>query len=67
MSRCFSPTPRKALGAFDSAQIRRGLEGVADLISRARYFEAMKTLRALYPLEDAEMFPVDKAAASHAA
>lgn len=57
----------KAQEAFDSAQIRRGLESVSDFIGRTRYFEAMKALRVMYPLEQAEMFPVAEAEASHAA
>src|SRR5947209_12327755 len=32
----------KAQDAFASAQIRRGLDGVSELIGRTRYFEAMK-------------------------
>jgi len=55
----------KALQAFEHPQIRQGLLAVSELIGRSRYFEAMKSLRALYPLEQAEMFP--DAAASHAA
>jgi flagellar protein FlbT len=47
----------KARDAFESAQIRRGLDSIFDLIGRARYFEAMKALRLMYPLEQAEMFP----------
>ncbi len=57
----------KAEGAFETPQIRRGLESVSDLIGRARYFEAMKALRAMYPLEQSEMFPADDGQASHAA
>ena len=57
----------KACEAFESPKIRRGLESVSELIGRSRYFEAMKALRAMYPLEDAEMFPVDGGQASHAA
>ena len=57
----------KGLEAFDSAEIRRGLRNAQELIGRARYFEAMKTLRALYPLEQAEMFPASNARTSHAA
>jgi flagellar protein FlbT len=57
----------KALGAFDSTQIRAGLEAVSELIGRSRYFEAMKALRAMYPLEKEEMFPQGEAQASHAA
>ena len=57
----------KATQAFDNAQIQQGLATVSDLIGRARYFEAMKSIRALYPLEQSEMFPDGDAAASHAA
>jgi flagellar protein FlbT len=47
----------KAVGAFESADVQTGLRAVVDLIERCRYFEAMKTIRALYPLERKEMFP----------
>lgn len=57
----------KAREAFESAQIRRGLDSVLDLIARARYFDAMKALRLMYPLEQAEMFPVAETPTSHAA
>lgn len=57
----------KSLIAFENAQIRQGLANVSDLIARTRYFEAMKQLRALYPLEQAEMFPTSDEGASHAA
>ena len=57
----------KGLEAFESPQIKRGLDSVSELIGRARYFEAMKSLRVLYPLEHAEMFPPADNQASHAA
>ena len=57
----------KAQEAFDAPQIRRGLDSVCELIARLRYFEAMKALRAMYPLEQAEMFPADDSPTSHAA
>jgi flagellar protein FlbT len=57
----------KAREAFEAVQIRRGLESVLDLIARARYFDAMKALRLMYPLEQAEMFPVAEGQTSHAA
>ena len=47
----------KALGAFDTPEVRTGLRNVIDLIGRSRYFEAMKTIRALYTLEQKEMHP----------
>jgi len=47
----------KALGAFDTPEVRAGLRNVIDLIGRSRYFEAMKTIRALYTLEQKEMHP----------
>ena len=43
--------------AYRTPQIIAGLGGLRDLLARARYFEALKALRALYPLEQKEMFP----------
>jgi len=57
----------KAHEAFDSAQIRRGLDSILGLIGRSRYFEAMKALRLMYPLEQEEMFPAADGQTSHAA
>jgi flagellar protein FlbT len=57
----------KAMNAFESVPIKQGLSMVAELIARARYFEAMKSLRGLYPVERREMFPEGEARASHAA
>jgi len=57
----------KSLEAFEKTQIRQGLENVLDLIGRNRYFEAMKQIRALYPLEQGEMFPEADDKAPHAA
>lgn len=47
----------KALSAFEHQEVRTGLRNVIDLIGRSRFFEAMKTLRSLYPNEQEEMFP----------
>ena len=57
----------KAREAFDSPQIRRGLDSIFDLIGRSRYFEAMKALRLMYAFEQAEMFPVADEPTTHAA
>lgn len=57
----------KALSAFESGDINHGLKSVSELVGRGRYFEAMKMLRALYPVEQREMFPNGDATASHAA
>lgn len=57
----------KSLEAFETPQIRQGLESISALIGRSRYFEAMKSLRAMYPLEQAEMYPTADAQTSHAA
>ncbi len=57
----------KALSAFEAPQVRQGLTNVSELIGRARYFEAMKALRAMYPLEQTEMFPAESPQPSHAA
>jgi len=48
----------KATGTFATAEIRVGLKLVSDLVGRARCFEAMKTLRAMYAVERREMFPL---------
>ena len=52
----------KAVDAFANPDVKAGLRGIVDLINRSRYFEAMKTLRGLYPLEQREMFPEDATA-----
>jgi flagellar biosynthesis repressor protein FlbT len=57
----------KATQAFESTQIRRGLSDVLDLVGRSRYFEAMKVIRSMYPLEQSEMFPAPDTHPSHAA
>jgi flagellar protein FlbT len=57
----------KALLAFETPEIKTGLNAIAGLIARSRHFEAMKSLRSLYPLEQQEMFPVGESAASQAA
>ncbi len=40
---------------FLTPAIQAGLQSVASLIGRSRNFEALKTLRSLFPLEQAEM------------
>ena len=57
----------KALIAFESQEIRLGLKLVSELIGRARYFEAMKSLRAMYAIEQQDMRLLPEAAPSHAA
>jgi flagellar protein FlbT len=57
----------KANDAFESPEIKAGLRAITDMIARARYFEAMKSLRAMYALEQREMFPIAESAPSHAA
>jgi flagellar biosynthesis repressor protein FlbT len=47
----------KALGAFETPEVRTALRNVVDLIGRMRFFEAMKTIRSLYTLEQKEMYP----------
>ncbi len=57
----------KAFQAFESEQIRKGLDNVQDLVARSRFFEAMKVLRGMYPLEQTEMYPDAATPPSHAA
>jgi flagellar protein FlbT len=56
-----------ALNTFDRPEILAGLRAAADMIMRSRNFDAMKTLRGLFALEQAVMFPKSEAVASHAA
>jgi len=44
-----------ALGAYRTPELVSGLKGVAQSLARARGFEAMKTLRTLFSLEDEEL------------
>jgi len=53
-----------ALAAYRTPELLSGLRGVAHSLARGRNFEAMKALRALFPLEDREL--ADEAAASAA-
>ena len=53
-----------ALAAYRTPELTSGLRGVAQSLARGRNFEAMKALRALFPLEDGEL--AEDAAASAA-
>jgi flagellar biosynthesis repressor protein FlbT len=53
-----------ALGAYRTSELLSGLRGVSHSLARGRNVEAMKALRALFPLEDREL--ADEAAASAA-
>ena len=55
--------------AFKNPAILAGLKGISEHIDRSRNFEALKALRALFPLEEREMFPAGAPAPaqSHAA
>jgi len=46
-----------ALGAYRTPDLIGGLRGVAQSLARGRNFEAMKALRALFPIEDRELVP----------
>ncbi|HLW91740.1 MAG TPA: flagellar biosynthesis repressor FlbT [Roseiarcus sp.] len=46
-----------ALKAFEAPEILAGLKSVDEMVARSRYFDGMKALRALFPLEHAVMFP----------
>ncbi len=56
-----------AMPAFESPAIAAGLKAIAEQIDRSRNFEALKALRALFPLEEREMFPAAAPSKSHAA
>jgi flagellar protein FlbT len=57
----------KAVLAFEAPDIRNGLKAIGELIARGRYYEAMKSLRALYPIEQREMYPRGETAPAEAA
>jgi flagellar protein FlbT len=44
-----------ALGAYQTTKLISALRGVAESLAKGRNFEALKALRALFPLEDAEL------------
>jgi flagellar protein FlbT len=46
-----------ALRTFETPEILSGLKTVDELIARSRNFDAMKTLRGLFSLEQTVMFP----------
>lgn len=48
----FNRTYPLLLAAFSNATVRDGLMDVADLVARARPFDALKCLRSLIPIED---------------
>ena len=56
-----------ALLAFENPAIIAGLKAIAEQIERSRNFEALKALRALFPLEEREMHPGTAPSKSHAA
>ena len=56
-----------ALLAFKSPAIVAGLKAVSGQIERSRNFEALKSLRALFPLEEREMADSAGSPKTHAA
>lgn len=54
MSRELFDKSRKLLmAAFSNAEVLDGLDRIGPMIEGARYYEALKTLRSLFPAEDA--------------
>jgi flagellar protein FlbT len=49
----FEKSHRLLMAAFSNADVLEGLRKIAPMIEGARYYEALKTLRALFPAEDA--------------
>lgn len=45
----------KAIDTFENPEIVEGLERVRSLVAKDRYFETLKTLRTMYPLEAREL------------
>lgn len=48
----FEKVHRQLAESFQNAAVRAGLERVHDLVSSGKPFEALKTLRVLFPIED---------------
>lgn len=48
----FEKSHRLLVAAFSNPEIIDGLSAVADLVADARYYEALKTLRGLFGVED---------------
>ena len=49
-----------ALKVFENPALLAGLRTISGQIDRSRNFEALKALRALFPLEEREMYPNGK-------
>jgi flagellar protein FlbT len=49
----FEKSHKLLTAAFANAEVLDGLGRIAPMIESARYYEALKTLRALFPIEDA--------------
>jgi flagellar biosynthesis regulator FlbT len=47
-----------ALGAYRAPELTAGLKSAAASLVRSRNFEALKTLRSLFALEDKELQPL---------
>ena len=58
---------KSALETFDADEVKTGLGHVASLLARARTYEALKTLRGLFPVEARLMFPAQTAGTPTAA
>jgi len=56
----------QSLAAFRTPAIVEALQSIRSLLARGRNFEALKTLRGLYALEQQEMFPNREASRSAA-
>ena len=49
----FEKSHRLLMAAFSSAEVLEGLQSVETLVTSERYYEALKALRSLFPVEDA--------------
>jgi len=48
----FEKVQPQLMASFENAAIRAGLQRVHDLVSAGKPFEALKTIRVLFPIED---------------
>jgi flagellar protein FlbT len=49
----FANSHRLMMAAFSNEEVLEGLRSLDKLVANARYYDALKTLRALFPVEDA--------------
>lgn len=60
VSEVFAKTSRLLMTAFTNQQVLDGIRSVNELIAAGKIFEALKTIRSLYPIEESILTGVDE-------